>query len=185
MDRLRKNSTHMNKDIVIHGRITKKEFTNSKKKKKHKLSLKQLLINDKKFDLIKSKTILKAHANNYERPILTCANLQLPLPHWKNDIPYLLERENPGAKLENQYKRHLSYMRSTHPKQPTVPTSTDPTEQEINDFKRKRESRKARYRNKLLQSPDFRKLFCQHHGLEYNDLSTNNAPLPPPLLDPG
>jgi hypothetical protein len=45
-----------------------------KKRKKHKISPKQLLINDKKFNLVKSKNKIKEHGNKYQNPILTCEN---------------------------------------------------------------------------------------------------------------
>ncbi len=45
-----------------------------KKKKKHKISPKQLLINEKKFNFVKSKNKLREHGNKYQNPILTCEN---------------------------------------------------------------------------------------------------------------
>ena len=90
-----------------------------------------------------------------------------------------------GAKIENQYQRHLSWDRHTYPKKPTLPTSTDATEVKLRDEIKKRELRYRRFRKKLLHKPHFLKMFCEHHGLDYNDLSTNNSPLPPPILDHG
>ncbi len=84
------------------------------KKKKHKISPKQLLINDKKFNLVKSNNKLREHGNKYQNPILTCENYK-PLV-WKNNIPFLPEHENQGAKLENQNRRFLSWHRSEFPK---------------------------------------------------------------------
>jgi hypothetical protein len=152
------------------------------KKRRPKTSPHQLLINDNKFNVIRNKLNL-ARQNNYERPILTCAEYKIP--DWTNDVPYLDERENVGAKIENQYQRHLSWDRHTYPKKPTLPTSTDATEVKLRDEIKKRELRYRRFRKKLLHKPHFLKMFCEHHGLDYNDLSTNNSPLPPPILDHG
>jgi len=161
----------------------KRIYRFKKAKKKHKLTPKQLLINDKKFNLIQNKNRLERHNNIYERPIHTCA--EKSQQSWTNTTPYLEEGENQGAKIENQYQRYLSYQRSRHPRKPTVPTSTIMTEIEQRKNKKTQRLTYLRLRRRLLLKPEFRMMFCEHHGLDYNDLSTNNAPLPPPLLDPG
>ncbi len=126
---------------------------------------------------------MKEHGNKYQNPILTCENTK-PLV-WKNNIPFLPEHENQGAKLENQNRRFLSWHRSNFPKKIILPTSTILAEIAFRNNKTSQRIKYRRMRKKLLEKPEFLMMFCEHHGLDYDDFSTNNAPLPPPLLDPG
>ncbi len=126
---------------------------------------------------------MREHVNKYQNPILTCENYK-PLV-WKNNIPFLPEHENQGAKLENQNRRYLSWQRCEFPKKIILPTSTILAEIAFRNNKTSQRIKYRRMRKKLLEKPEFLMMFCEHHGLDYDDFSTNNAPLPPPLLDPG
>ena len=179
----RKQSLHEQRHSDTWTDYEKRIHQVQKKRKKSKISQKQLLINNKKFHLINNQIKLKAHENKYEHPILTCAVRKLD--NWSNDIPYLKKRKNIGAKIENQYQRYLSWRRFHFPRKPTLPTSTVPSEIDLRNIKKRREIRCQRKRKLLLQKPHFLQLFCEHHGLDYNDLSINNATLPPPILDHG
>jgi hypothetical protein len=66
-----------------------------------------------------------------------------------------------------------------------LPTSTILDEIAFRNNKTSQRIKYRRMRKKLLEKPEFLMMFCEHHGLDYDDFSTNNAPLPPPLLDPG
>ncbi len=82
-------------------RLRKTNLQVQESKRQYKLTPKQLLINDKKFNLIQNKKKLEKHNNIYERPIHTCA--EKTQISWTNTTPYLDERENQGAKIENQF----------------------------------------------------------------------------------